>query len=291
MDAPGTSGFVSPWIPLNIMSGLSNTHEDIARNIENALTLDYIPFQDIMGTESGAVSVVGSGPSLKKNWQKLRDSDTDIIACNAAFQFLLEKGITAKYMFCFDADPLMLEFITPVQGVTYLIGSRCPPKTFEMLEGCRVVVWHANGDRDIESILQKHGKMEPMISGGTAAITRCMMLAQPLGYSTIHLWGCDSSFDDGQTHIRKSTTDEKLIPIMVANRVFHTAPWMCQQAEDFKVLAPPLRDVYGVKLIVHGDGLIPWLAKLMNFDVDGESKTKKFVREVKQKSRILWQNL
>lgn len=284
-------GVEFPWIALKIHSSLANKVEDIDRNIENALGLDYIPFQEIIGTESGAVSVVGSGPSLKETWMKLRDFDGDIVACNASFQFLLDKGMVPKYMMCFDADPLMLEFITPHPEVTYLIGSRCPPKTFEMLKGCKVVVWHAAGDEHIETILNKHGKMEPMISGGTAAITRCMMLVQPLGYDEIHLWGADSSFKNGDTHIRKSTTVENRMTVMVANRVFQCAPWMAQQAEDFKMLAPALKRMYGVELVVHGDGLIPHIAQTMGFKTDGVSKYKLAWRNVKFKSQLLWKYL
>ncbi len=281
----------SPWIELHCQSALANTAEDIGRNIEACLARGgYIPFHEIMGNESGAVSIVGSGPSLKKNWHKLKKFKGDIIACNAAFQFLLERGITPKFMFSFDADPLMLEFITPVKGVTYLMGSRTPQKAFDMLDGCKVVVFHANGDPGLEEILQKHNKMEAMLAGGTAAVTRCMYLAPAMGYTTIHLWGCDSSFSGEDTHIRKSTTVEKLIPIMISDRVFMTAPWMCQQAEDFKILSPTLRDI-GMRLIVHGDGMIPWIAKLMHFEVDNESKVLRFFSDVAKKSRILWQQL
>ena len=216
----------------------------------------------------------------------------DIIACNAACQFLLEREVVPKYMFCFDADPLMLEFITPHPEITYLMASRCPPKAFDLLEDCKVVVWHANGDEHIETLLQKRGLFnEPMISGGSAAVTRCMLLAQPMGYNPVHLWGADSSFANGSTHIRKSTTEEKRISIMVNDRQFTTAPWMCQQFYDFKVLAPSLRDQYAMELIVHSDGLIPHLAKAMGFEVDNEEKWRRNLYKVLTKAGTLWSQL
>ena len=134
------------WRPLRIHSSLANTVEDIASNIESTLKRDYIPFNAILGTKSGAVAVVGSGPSLKQTWRKLKNFKGDIVACNAACQFLLEKGIVPQYMMCFDADPLVLEFFTPHKDIVYLLGSRVPPKVFDILEGCRIVVWHAAGD-------------------------------------------------------------------------------------------------------------------------------------------------
>ena len=279
------------WSELVINLGLANSVEDIDRNIESSLKRDYIKFADIMESEKGAVSVVGSGPSLLKNWKKLRDSKTDIIACNASCLFLLDKGIVPKYMFCFDADPLMLEFITPHKDITYLLASRCPPKTFDILDGCKIVLWHAQGDPNTEEILEKNNKNEAMVIGGSAAVTRCIVLATAIGYTTIHLWGADASFDGKNTHIRKSTTDEKRVLVMLNNRVFETAPWMASQVEDFKVLAPILRDTYGVKLIVHGDGLIPHLAHAMGVRVDREMKVKHFFRETNRKARILWSQL
>ena len=281
----------STWVVLNLEPRLANTVEDIDRNIENALQRHYIPLPELVGTKRGAVSVVGSGPSLKKNWQKMVGMGHEIIACNAACQFLLERGVVPKYMFCFDADPLMLEFITPHPDITYLMGSRCPPQAFEMLKDCRVVVWHAGGDENIEKLLNKHKKVEPMLSGGTAAITRSMMLAQAMGWTDIHLWGCDSSYSEGDTHIRKSTTDEKGIPIMINGRTFMASPWMCQQAEDFKLLANPLRDHYGIDLIVHGDGLIPHIAYSMYFKTDLESKVSRLCRMFRAVFRTLWAQL
>ena len=279
------------WVPLNLHPRLANTVEDIDRNIDSALQRTYIPFLDLFGKKRGAVSIVGSGPSLKKNWQKMRDMGHDIIACNAACQFLLEREVVPQYMFCFDADPLMLEFITPHPEITYLMGSRCPPQAFDMLKDCKVVIWHAGGDANIESLLNKHNKMEPMISGGTAAITRSMLLAQAMGWSEIHLWGCDSSYSEGETHIRQSTTKEVGLSVMVNGRSFLCSPWMCQQAEDFKVLAPPMRDMYGLKLVVHGDGIIPHLAYSMFFETDLESNIKRYWRMFFAVLRTLWAKL
>src|SRR3990167_10404454 len=110
------------WLPLIVHSALANTVDDISANIESALQRDYIPFNELIGTKSGAVAVVGSVPSLKKNWQKLKRFKGDIIACNSACQFLLERDIIPTYIMCFDADALMLEFVTPHPKITYLLA-------------------------------------------------------------------------------------------------------------------------------------------------------------------------
>lgn len=281
------------WLPLRIGHGLANTHEDISRNIQSALDRNLPRYTTLVGQEKGTVSIVGSGPSLKRNWQQLKKLGGDIIACNAAYQFLLGKGITPKYMMCFDADPLMLEFMTPHPEITFLLASRCPPKAFDLVAGCNVVCWHAAGDQDIESLLQKAGRFDdPMVIGGTSATTRGMLIAQTLGYTDIHMWGADASFaKDGETHIRQSTTLEKRMFVNMAGRVFETAPWMTQQVKDFELLAPALRDLYGVKLTVHGDGLLPQAAASMGFSVDWSLAIRQFFRQWKWNAVNLYRTI
>lgn len=277
------------WTALKTVNGLANSNEDIARNIRSSIKLGLPSIKDILQSQSGAVAIVGSGPSLKETWTRLKDFDGDIISCNAACQFLLERGITPTYMMCFDADPLMLEFITPDKEITHLIASRCPPEAFEILKDCKVYLWHANGDKYLEEILQENGMIaEPMINGGTAAVTRSLYLAPALGYTEIHVFGSDSSFANGDTHIRKSTTDEKRLPIKCAGRIFETAPWMTVQVEDFKILAPDLRDNYGIRIVMHGDGLMQHVAKTMFFEGDGQGKAKCFIRKWKNNAKELW---
>ena len=282
------------WMPLHMQGVLANSVEDITRNIEHSLEQDYIPFNELIGTKSGAVAVVGSGPSLKTNWHLLRDFDGDIVACNASCQFLLEKGIVPTYMMCFDADPLAMEFFTPHPDITYLLASRIPPKVFDILKGCRIVVWHAAGDENIRDILEKHRRMEPMIVGGSAAVTRAMMLVLPIGYREIHIYGGDSSFANGETHIRKSTTDERRMSIKCGSRVFEIAPWMTMQVEDLKMLAPLIKK-FNIKLHLHGDGLLQYVGKELGFRTDYENaiqqRVRLFTRDWTHKAGILWQHV
>ena len=282
------------WRPLRIHSSLANTVEDISGNIESTLKRDYIPFNDMLGTKSGAVAIVGSGPSLKTNWKELLNFKGDILACNAACQFLLDKGIVPQYMMCFDADPLVLEFFTPHQDITYLLGSRVTPKVFDILEGCRIVVWHAAGDEKIQEILESNNRMEPMVIGGSAAVTRAMVLVLPMGYTEVHVYGGDSSFVDGETHIRKSTTKERRMAVKCGSRVFEVAPWMLTQVNDLKNMVPLLTS-QNVKLHLHGDGLLQHVARELGFRTDYESAVQQhiriFARDWKHKATILWQHV
>lgn len=292
VDSEGTE---VPWVGLNLVTGLANSTEQIDSNIERTLASVYEPFNPLIAAKTGAVAIVGSGPSLKGNWQDLKKFKGDIIACNASCQFLSEKGIDPTYCMIFDADVLADAFVQECNpNTTYLLASRCHPVVFEKVEaaGCKYIVWHAKGDLNLERLLPKYRKMEPMVGGGSASVTRAMFLAQAIGYKVMHLWGADSSYVRGETdtHIGKSTTEERYMQIGCAGRIFDTTAWMASQAEDFKVLVPSLQRI-GIKVVVHGDGLIPHIAKQMQLDVDGEPRFRQFVREAKLKARILWQSI
>ena len=283
------------WMPLSIKGVLANSAEDIARNIEHALGLRYTPFTDLVDTKRGAVAIVGSGPSLKRTWHELRNFKGDIIACNAACQFLLAKGITPTYMFCFDADKLALEFFTPAsKDVTYLLASRCVPGVFDLVKDCRLVLWHAAGDERIRAILEEKRINEPMIVGGSAAVTRAMIVAMPLGYREIHVYGGDSSFAEGDTHIRKSTTDERRMQVKCNGRVFEVAPWMTIQVEDLKYLYPMAKKL-GIRLHFHGDGLLQRVASDLGCRTDYEGPIRQWFRLaasfLTSRARVLWLNI
>jgi uncharacterized Rossmann fold enzyme len=283
------------WLPLNIKGVLANKVDDISLNIEHALKRDYIPFNELLGTKSGAVAIVGSGPSLKANWRKLKRFKGDIIACNSACKFLLEKGIVPQYMMCFDADKLVLEFFKPHTSITYLIASRCVPEVFDILKDCRVVIWHASGDENIGELLEKHKINEPMVTGGSAAVTRSMFLAMAIGYTEIHIFGGDSSFaPTGDTHIGQSTTIERRMPVKCGSRVFEVAPWMTIQVEDLKKLAP-LINFLKIRLFFHGDGMLQHVARELGFRTDYEGVVQQhvriFARNWIHKATILWQHV
>lgn len=263
--ALGERGGDCPVRPVLFSQELCETPENIKRNITATLGRTYEPFNDYLRPlHDGVISIVGSGPSLIDHYHKVTG---DILACNAAHDFLISKGVIPKYGMIFDADPVCVKFMTPREDVTYLLASRCHPSLFEHFKGFHVVVWHAMGDGEVvgES-LQKHGAWEPIINGGGAAVTMSMGLAMAMGYGTQHLFGGDGSCRGDQTHIKPSLVPEKTMEIFCADKWFTTTPWLANSAEDFKILGPAFRDA-GVKIVFHGDGLIPHIARVLGFEV------------------------
>ena len=88
-----------------------------------------------------------------------------------------------------------------------------------------------------------------------------------MGYKKeMHLFGIDSCYaDDESTHVGGSIVEQQLVKIRVCGRWFTVAPWMAMQASDFKAIAP-LFSHNGIRLIVHGTGLIPYIATFFGLE-------------------------
>lgn len=254
-----------PVSPLVIMGMNNTTDEVVMGNLEATFARGYTPFVEVKEYR-GPVSIVGSGPSISWTYQ---DIVGDVIACNSAHDFLISKGVIPKYAMVWDAHPVMGNIIkTPQKDVIYLIASRCHPSVFETLRGFNVVVWHALGGDSVEQLLIKRNKMEPIIAGGSSSVTRATHVAGALGYTKeMHLFGVDSSYAQTESHVNGSIAESgpNKMQLRVCGTWFTVAPWMALQAGDFKVLAPLLKG-NGVRLVVHGTGLIPYISTFMDVE-------------------------
>lgn len=271
MDCPNlpllgvTAAGVETLLPLLLRYECCVVSEEVERNVKATLATDYAPLTPLLSeTGIGSCSIVGSGPSLHGSWPHMKG---DVFACNAAHDFLIGKGVKPKYAMLWDAHPVVATMFAPTRDVTYLVASRCHRDVFGKLEGHDVRVWHAQADEEpTRGLLEAMGRMEPLVLGGSAAVTRCMYLATAMGYRELHLFGVDGSFDKGETHVRKSAVEEKPMRVYLDGEWFDTTAWLCGQAEDFKLIGPILRNL-GVELIVHGTGLIPKIARNLGFPV------------------------
>lgn len=242
-----------------MMLGQHNTKEAvISANIEATMWRRYKAFSG--NSESGAVTIVGAGPSLANTYKGING---DVIACNSAHDFLIAQGIVPKYALIWDANPVMETMVKPHHGVKYLIASRCHESVFKRLEGYDVTVWHALGDTDLEWILARYKNKEPPICGGTTSMTRAMFIAKEMGYRHMKLHGVDGCYaDNGDTHVSGSLVTQQKLRIMVCGKVFSVAPWMALQGKDFKLVVPMFQNE-GIRLVVHGQGLIPYCASFL----------------------------
>ena len=112
------SNDVNTSIPLN------TSHEDINRQVRACLRRQKRNperFKDvpIHPPNPGEICIVGGGPSLKKNWKKVREmkaAGVFILALNGAHNFLLSKKVVPTGMAMLDARESNKKFVSRPQG-------------------------------------------------------------------------------------------------------------------------------------------------------------------------------
>ncbi len=257
-------GAPGPLMPLQLSIEACETDENLARNIRSALERDYQPFNKWMvEPHDGEISVCGFGPSLSSTYTQLRG---DVWACNGAHNWLIERGIIPKFAMFWDPLEVVAKFVKPHKDVIYMVASRCHPSVFEALEGYNYYVWHCAGDACLDGLLGEYQKVEPMLPGGSAAVTRAMVIVTTMGYRKINLFGGDSSYDGEFTHVKESLVKEDALEFWVGGRKFMSTAWLAGQVQDFKILAPTLRE-QGNVIEFYGDGMLPFVASINGFKV------------------------
>ena len=245
-----------------VIGGIANVDDAaVEANVLATLARGYVRFNEYQGIASGAASIVGSGPSLAWTYQ---DIVGDVIAVNGAHDFLIGRGIVPKYAMFWDAHPVAVGHARhPHKDVTYLIASRCDPAMFEALKGYTVVVFHAHAADDLQRVLEENSVLEPMVAGGSAGVTRADFLAGFMGYTERHWFGIDGCYQGGESHAGGGADTGTRLKLKVYGKEFDTSMWMALQSGDLKALWPDLK-WGGVKLYIHGTGMIPYVATFLH---------------------------
>ena len=250
-----------PWVASVWHEGeLGGTHIALERNV----SLEVIRANSRSSAERGlppltskeahgaTVCIVGGGPSLAESVDELRrrrKGGAKIWALNGTHDWLTKRGLAPDAHVVLDARPENERFVrNNLYGTTYYVASQCHPKVYNTLRGCNVIRFD----------LDKLGDC------GTTVGTHAICIAFVEGYRKIHLFGFDSSYraSEGHAYEQGMNSRERIVDVEVGGQQFKAAPWMAQQAKDFVSLARDLVPA-GVEIIVHGDGLIPYVARLL----------------------------
>ena len=225
----------------------------------------------VIGNET--ITIVGYGPSLEDTWKEIKPP---LITMSGSLKFLLEKGLKpGPGWFHVDVDPrshkLALLGLHP--EVTYLMGSVCHPKAWEVLKGMKVFLWHAmSGDHTPEWIRDNH--VDNMLVAAGSCIGLCAVhIGGVLGYRRFEIHGFDGSWRGDKRHagIHTGMLQGKLEAINPSGRKFITSRLMANSNEEVKYM---LKN-FPIFCVFHGDGLMQdWVSTcgLWNAAVDGTSK-------------------
>lgn len=215
------------------------------------------------------VCIVGGAPSLKDciSGLKLRKRlGHTIWALNGTHDYLIENGIIPDASVIMDARPENVRFLSkPHKRVEYMLASRVHPSLFDAVRGYSVTLWHSE-DGGVQEYLEQNHSDKPWatVTGGGTVGLRAMVLAHILGFRFIHMYGMDSSYSAAENHAyRQEMNDgERVDDVFVGDRKFRAAPWMIRQVDCFQEHYKQL-SAHGMKVSVHGEGLLPYVSSLM----------------------------
>jgi len=226
-----------------------------------------LPLVSQQPEHGGHAVLVGGGPSLKKYFgdlYKRYEHGQTIFALNNTAKFLIANGIEPHFQVILDAREHNKAFIAPVQQA-YLFCSQVHPSLIDAVSHEKLMLWHPQW-RDEQEVfdaeLPDTGE-HALIGGGLTVGLSAMSLVYTLGYRKLHLYGYDSSFEDGASHAyeqRDPNPSNFPAEVVVRGRKFISTLAMIGQAEQFPVLCDSLIEL-GCIITVHCDGLLPFFAK------------------------------
>jgi hypothetical protein len=260
-EAPGYAYFyVSAWVTGSevVDSGKLNVEEEMIRgHVKENVGRG---FQQVEPHSANDVEVmlVGGGPSLAKNIDKikeLRKNGVKLIALNNAYQFCIEQGVMPSAMVVVDARDFNARFLDPIiPDCKYFLASQCHPSLFDKVPKEQTYIWHTSANV-VKDILDEQYKVWWPVPGGSTVLLRAIPLFRMLGFKRFHIFGCDSCLEEGKHHAyeQKENDGQMVVPVNVGGKIFHCNPWMISQAQEFMDLIKMMGDEIELEIY---DGLL-----------------------------------
>ena len=245
---------------------------DAARHMRYAHTLGLPEVTTVLPPRMGRAIIVGGAPSIADELETIRalatDPDNAVFAVNWSHTWLINNGVIPKGCVLFEIDTEPESVLKAAhKDVTYYICSHCSNKTFDDLANFKRILWHSPpnspGEKEVAEELFKDATE---IGGGVGTFTRTLSIVLALGFRSIELFGCDSSFPDDSesTHVKgyetanrvdtdafyvyaKQKSTEKI-------RRFKTVGYLALQVEEFKEYCRVNHHMFALR--VHGDSLL-----------------------------------
>ena len=143
--------------PLNIFCFAESTEDSRADNVRTNIkrdTLRLLALPGILCQRNDPIAIVGGGPSLKNQLDKLRTFKYVLVA-GSAHDYLIDQGIIPAFAVSVEPKINQIGFYQKKhKDTSYILASQCSPQMFDHLEGHKVAMWHFHGQVD-ESELQR----------------------------------------------------------------------------------------------------------------------------------------
>lgn len=182
----------------------------------------------------GSLAICGGGPSLLREWTKLRKYDA-VWGINRTAAWLRQRGVNAAM---FTVDPQYFPEMT--EGVTRaVVADASHPQLFEDLKGGDVTVFP----------IEPWDQMDWHAKGGPTSATRAPLVATHWGFTKITYFGCESSYPPGKSHAYgyDDRDNDRRMVIKADGKEFLTEPEYMLQAEWLAKLITDFPDIFSEK--------------------------------------------
>jgi len=250
-----------------------NWVEQVTANVKYAATLPLETLTNVyMKPHEQSLAIIGGGPSLKLDIEEIRQKQqegTIIWALNNTFSYLIEREIYPDAHILLDAREENVAFVPEKTNATMLYAYQCHPKVLNKgVEAGHVILWCPSLPGMLEC-LQENNIKAALIGVGCSVGMKALGLAFLFGFKNVHLYGYDSSYKNGRNHAyqQKLNDGERIIEVVCNGKRFSCAPWMAKQVQEFR---ENISDFVkkGMVFTVHGSGLLPYMASLMEMPND-----------------------
>jgi hypothetical protein len=164
------------------------------------------------------LAVIGGGPSIADNEDKIRNWNGDKWAVNGAYHWCIKKGIEDVTFIAADPHEIVASWADKVRRA--IVTTRCHPRVFEVLKA---------NDADVKTF--DLGGPSKVISGSSTA-TAIPHLSALNGYQDVTFFGCESSYSLDRTHVYMKEAREDEMIVRCNGEDFYTAPdWLMQAGE------------------------------------------------------------
>lgn len=240
-------------------------------NIERNLSHKYPDIRELKGKYSGPVVVIGGGPSVDVEVDKIKElaARYPVVVIERMYPWCHEIGITPQFVVSLDGKDGVQAGFTHIQDETcHLLGSTTHSSVGDMLVGKSVYIFNVGdpGKMSVQDLWYKYGyeTMTVINTGGSVTLC-CLYLMMHLGFRNFHMFGFDCmvgkrSYASG---IAGESVDRKYFQVEIDGESYITCASFISFAQQFFRMVEMARRARMIESIdVYGESLVNKMARV-----------------------------
>jgi hypothetical protein len=210
------------------------------------------------------IALVCFGPSLNQTWQKIKDFKY-IMSCSGSHKYLMDRNIIPTWDVEVDPRPHKIKLIGENIScdTEFLMASCCHPAVFDHLvkHNAKITLWHTYSGEEKDRLPNVFPRGDWISTGGANVGLRALVLARMLGFTDIHIFGMDGSFDIDGKHKHAASHPNQAKDFIIAEydgkQYATTTAFLLSARSTFH----ELEQLPDVNATFYGEGLVQDMAK------------------------------